>query len=55
MQRGGKSNQLIPLFANKRYINRASDHVIQTAIALGTVQFVELLFSDVESGHQGEA
>ncbi len=54
MQRGGQANQLIPLFTDNRRINRASDHVIQAAIALGTVQFVELLFSDIESGHQRE-
>ena len=55
MQRGGQSNQLIPLFANDRRINRASDHVIQAPIALGTVQFVELLFGDVQARHQGKA
>ena len=54
-QGGSDPDELIPLLANEREVNRATDDGIETPIGFGPVELGELLLTHVESGHQAIA
>src|SRR6266571_4978863 len=45
-------HELIPLFPDEPQIDGALEDRVETAIVLGTVQFIERLFTDWEAWHQ---
>src|SRR5712691_12729918 len=45
-------HELIPLFPDEPQIDGALEDRVETAIVLGTVQFIERLFTDREAWHQ---